>query len=236
MDLEEKIQNIIDVVKEHPEVILFIDELHSFLGAGQGSEDAGGCGQLIKPYISRGEIQLIGATTNEEYTKYVLKDKAFARRFHEVKIEEPNKEALRKILEGILPTETEFFKREIQTELVDRVLDLSAKYSLDLANPAKAINMLELACAYSKIFEEKKQIVDLDSVIKSVKLKYNIYISNNKLTDTDKELHKVLLGQDKALSQVLRNLKIIDRGIVDKTKPLMSMLLCGPTGKPLPLY
>ena len=229
-DLEERIQNILDLVKSQPNVILFIDELHSFLNAGNSGDDGQGCGQLIKPYLTRGEVQIIGATTNEEYVKHILKDKAFARRFHEVKIEEPNKEAIRKILEGILPTETEYFKREIQTELVDRVLDLSQKYALDLANPAKAINMLELACAYSKVFEEKKQTVDVDSVIESVKLKYNIYISDDKIKDTKEELFKVLLGQDEALNQVIRDMKIVDRGVVELQKPLMSMLFCGPTG------
>jgi ATP-dependent Clp protease ATP-binding subunit ClpA len=229
-DLEERIQNILDLVKEQPNVILFIDELHSFLNAGNSGDDGQGCGQLIKPYLTRGEVQIIGATTNEEYVKHVLKDKAFSRRFHEVKIEEPNKEAIRKILEGILPTETEYFKREIQTELVDRVLDLSQKYSLDMANPAKAINMLELACAYSKVFEEKKEAVDVNSVIESVKLKYNIYISDDKIKDTKAELFRVLLGQDDALNQVIRNMKSVDRGVVELQKPLMSMLFAGPSG------
>lgn len=229
-DMEEKLQAILDVVKENKNVILFIDELHSFLNLGAGSDDSGGAGQLLKPYISRGELQLIASTTQEEYSKYILKDKAFARRFHEVKIEEPNREATRKILEGMLPVETEYFKREIQVELLDKIIDLAEKYTLDQANPAKAINMLELACAYAKVFEENKTAVDVDDVIQSVKLKYNIYISKDKWNDTKKALFEVLLGQDDALNQVLRNLKIVDHGVVDTEKPLISMLFCGPTG------
>ena len=227
---EEKLQNILNTVKEHPEVILFIDEIHSFLDLGGNNDGAQGAGQLIKPYITRGELTLIGATTNEEYTKHILKDKAFARRFHEIKIKEPNRADTKKILQGLLPVQTQYFNREIQEDLLDRVLELSEKYTLDQANPAIAINMLELACAYSKVFEENNTIVDVDDVIKSVKLKYGIFISKDKLPDTRKELFKVLLGQDKALNQVLRDLAIVDSGVVDLEKPLWSMLLAGPTG------
>ena len=228
-DMEEKLTNILDVVKENQNVVLFIDELHSFLKAGASSDDANGAGQLLKPYITRGEVQLIAATTAEEYTKHILPDKAFASRFHEVKVEEPTKEATKQILMGLLPVETEFFKKEIQLDLLDKVIELSDKYALDQANPRKAINMLELACAYSRVFEEKNQIVDVKDVINSVKLRYNIYISENKLEDT-KEGFKELLGQDEALKQVLRNLEIVDAEIIDIQRPALSMLFAGSSG------
>lgn len=218
----------------HPEVILFIDECHTFLKLGTTSEDqSGGAGDTIKPYISRGELQLIMCTTNDEYTKDVASDKAFARRFHQIMVHEPDDKDLHEILEGVLPVETEFFKKSIQEQLIDEVIVLSKKYSLDLANPAKAINMLELACAYSKVFEEKKQIVDLNDVRQSVKLKYGIYISNDKMADTRKALFTELLGQDKALDQVCRDLKTVDSGLYDPEKPMFSRLLAGPTGKPI---
>lgn len=197
---------------------------------GTTSEDTGGAGDTIKPYISRGELQLIMCTTNDEYTKYVASDKAFARRFHQIMIHEPTDVDLHTILEGMLPVETEFFKKDIQNQLIDEVITLSKKYSLDLANPAKAINMLELACAYSKVFEEKKQTVDLADVMQSVKLKYGIYISNDKMSDTKTALFKHLLGQDKALNQICRDLKTVDSGLYDPEKPMYSMLFAGPTG------
>lgn len=180
--------------------------------------------------MTKGQIQVIGCTTAEEYTKYILPDKAFASRFHEVKINEPTKEATKKILEGILPVETEYFKKDIQNELLDKVIELSDKYALDQANPRKAINMLELACAYCRVFEEKRQKVDVEDVINSIKLRYNIYISKNKLSDTRKGLFERLLGQDNALNQVLRNLQIVDAEITDPERPCLSMLFCGPTG------
>lgn len=229
-DMEEKLMNILNIVKKNPNVILFVDELHSMMEAGAGSDGSQSAGQMLKPFLTRGDIQMIGATTHEEYTKYLMKDKAFASRFHEVKIEEPNRKAVKAILEGLLPVETEFFKKEIQLELLERILDMAEMYSLDQANPRKAINMLELACAYSKVFEEEKKQVNIDDVIESIRLRYNIYISENKVDDTKEELFNVLLGQDEALNQIIRNMRMVDAGIVDIDRPAMSMLLAGPTG------
>ena len=197
---------------------------------GDSTDGATSAGNIIKPYITRGELRMILATTNDEYTKHILPNKAFARRFHEVKINEPSKEETREILIGLLPVETEFFSREIQLELVDRIVDLANKYSLELANPAKSINMLELACAYSKVFEEKNTEVIVNDIIQSIRLKYDIYISENKYADTEASLSSYILGQDNPIKQICRNLKIVERNIVDKDRPLMSMMLCGSTG------
>lgn len=230
-DFEQKLQNIIEVLVEHPEVICFIDECHTFLKLGNGSEDSGGgAGDIIKPYVSRGDLQLIMATTNEEYNKYIAPDKAFARRFSNVLVQEPTTEELKTILNHLLPEESKYFKKEIQEELVDEILELSKKYSLELANPAKAINMLELACAYSKVFEEEKKEVNLQDVINSVKLKYSIYISEQKLNDTVREMKAQILGQEKTIDQITRNLTMVDKGLYDPQKPLMSMLFVGPSG------
>ena len=228
-EFEQKLKNIVMIFKEHPEAILFVDEMHTLLGLG-GAEGAAGAGDLLKPYITRGELQIIGATTDEEYTKNLLPDKAFISRFHEIKINEPTREETKQILIGLLPVETKFFNKEIQMELLDKVIDMSMKYTLEQANPRKAINMLELACAYCKVFEDNKQIVNVDDVIESVRLRYNIYISKDKMADTKRELFKELLGQDDALNQVLRNLEMVERGITDIERPALSMLLCGPTG------
>lgn len=229
-DLEEKLMNILEIVKKHKNVILFVDELHTMMESGGSAEGSQSVGQMLKPFLTRGDIQMIAATTNEEYTKYITKDKAFASRFHEVKIAEPSRKAVKAILEGLMPVESEYFKKEIQMELIERILDMAEMYSLDQANPRKSINMLELACAYSRVFEEEKRVVDVNDVIDSIRLRYNIYISENKVDDTKEELFKVLLGQDNALNQVVRNLRMVDAGITDIDRPAMSMLLAGPTG------
>lgn len=230
-DFQERLLNIIEIAKAHPEVIIFVDEAHTLMGCGQSEANpSGGASDILKPFITRGELQLIMCTTSEEYTKYIAADKAFARRFHQILINEPNEDELREILKGILPVETKFFNKEIQESLLEHVIDLAKKYTLDLANPAKAINMLELACAYSKVFEEKKQMVDVDDVIRSVRLKYNIHISDDKYEDTRRELFSRLLGQDAALNQICRNIKTVEEGLYDPEKPKYSMLFSGPSG------
>lgn len=230
-DLEQKLTNILTIIKEHPNVILFIDEIHSFLNGGASSDDSSmSCGNLIKPYLTRGELQIIGCTTNEEFTKFIKKDKAFERRFHEIKIEEPNEEQVRRILHGIIPEESKYFNKKIQDELIEKIIQFSQQYSLDLANPAKAINMLEFACAYAHVFEEKEEYVKIDELVESIKLKYGLFISEDKFTDTSKALHKELLGQDEALDQIMNDLNIVEKGLTDPDRPLWSMLLCGSTG------
>ena len=229
-DFEQKLTNILEIVKDHPEIILFVDEGHMLVDLGGTSDGSVSAGNILKPYISRGEVQLILATTNEEYTQYILPEKAFKRRFHEVKISEPTREETIEILKGLVPTESKFFNRSIQEELIDKVVTLSNKYTLDEANPAKSINMLELACAYALVFVENREEVNVDDVIESVKLKYDIYISEEKYKDTKDELFKELLGQDDALNQVCRNLRAVEKGLCDRTKPMFSMLFAGPTG------
>lgn len=236
-DFEQKLTNILEIVKNHPEIILFVDEGHMLVDLGGTSDGSVSAGNILKPYISRGEVQLILATTNEEYTQYILPEKAFKRRFHEIKISEPTREETIQILKGLVPTESQFFNREIQDDLIEKVVTLSNKYTLDEANPAKSINMLELACAYALVFVENRQQVVVDDVIESVKLKYDVYLSEEKYSDTKRELFKELLGQDDALNQVCRNLRAVEKGLCDPTKPLYSMLFCGPTGKlSAPLY
>lgn len=228
-DFEEKLMNIINLVKTNPNVILFIDEAHQMVKLGD-SEGASGAGNIIKPYITRGELQMIWATTDDEYMKIVDKDKALARRFHKISISEPSKAETKEILKGIIPSLEEFFKKKASDDLVDKVIHISEKYALDQANPAKAINTLELAFANSKVFNEKGEVVLNKDVMDSIKIKYDINISENKTEDTAKELQKFLLGQDAPLTKVINNIRSIEKGLIDLEKPLISMIFAGPTG------
>ena len=228
--MEERVTNLLEVLKQNKNVILFIDEIHTLMNLGSGSDGSQSVGNLIKPYMTRGEISIIAATTSEEYTKYILPDKAFSSRFFEVKIQEPNNAEVKEILKGLLPVETEFFKKDIQLELVDRVIDLANKYTINDANPRKSIKMLELACAHAAVFEAEKKEVTIDNIIEAVRLSYNTYISKNKLEDTRRELFNTLLGQDKPLNQILRDLKLVDMGVIDEDRPLYSVLLAGSSG------
>lgn len=227
---EQKLLGIIEVAKNNPQVILFIDEFHTFMNAGDSEGSSGTAGNIVKPYITRGDIQIIGATTNEEYNKYVTTDKAFASRFHEIKIAEPSVEETKQIILGLKNSEETFFKKNISDSLIDKIIDLSEKYSLEYANPRKSINMLEMACAYGKIFNSKDKDTCENDVINSIKLKYNVFISNSKVKETNDALHRELLGQDEAINNVVNDLKVVNSGLTELNKPLFSMILAGPTG------
>jgi ATP-dependent Clp protease ATP-binding subunit ClpA len=129
-DFEERLTNILNIVKDHPEVILFVDEAHMLIKAGDNSDGAMNAGNILKPYITNGEVQMILCTTDDEYSQHIRPQKAFARRFHQVKINEPTREETLEILRGLLPVETEYFKKEIQEELVEEVVTLAERYTL----------------------------------------------------------------------------------------------------------
>jgi len=228
-DFEEKLMNIIKLVKANPNVILFIDEAHMMVKLGD-VEGAGSAGNIIKPFITRGELQMIWATTDDEYMKNIDKDKALARRFHKVNISEPTTEETLQILKGIMPSLEEFFKKKASPDLAEKVSKFAEKYTIDQANPAKAINMLELAFANSKVFNEKDEVVFTKDIMDAIKLKYDIIISEDKTESTEKELRSFILGQDEVINKVVDNLKFIERGLVDVEKPLISMIFAGPTG------
>jgi len=229
-DMEAKLMNIIKLVIANPEVILFIDEAHMMVKLGD-AEGAASAGNIMKPFITRGEIQMIWATTTDEYQKNISKDKALERRFHRVNITEPTTEETYTILKGVQPDIEEFFgKKGSDEDLVKKVLTYSEKYTLDQANPAKAINMLELAFANSTVFNEDGEYVFTDDVRNAIKVKYNINISETKADDTEKALFDFILGQDPALGEVVKVLKHIDRGLIDDEHPLGSIILAGPTG------
>jgi len=228
-DFEEKLMNIIKLVKANPNVIIFIDEAHQMVKLGD-AEGASSAGNIIKPFLTRGELQMIWATTNDEYSKFIDKDKALARRFHKVMIVEPSKSETRQILLGILPSLETFFGKKGSVELIDKVLDISEKYTLDQANPAKAINALELAFANSKVFNTEGEIVFNQDIMDAIKIKYDINISETKSSDTSVELKSFLLGQEEPLNKVINNLRFVEKGLVDLEKPLISMIFAGPTG------
>jgi ATP-dependent Clp protease ATP-binding subunit ClpC len=228
-DFEEKLMNIIKLVKVNPNVILFIDEAHMMVKLGDSDGAASG-GNIIKPFITRGELQMIWATTNDEYTKIVDKDKALARRFHKINISEPSKAETREILKGITPSLEQFFGKKANEDLIERVLNIAEKYTLDQANPAKSINAYELAFANSKVFNEEGEIVFTDDIMNAIKLKYDINISENKTESTANELKSFILGQEEPLNKVIGNLKFVEKGLVDVEKPLVSMIFAGPTG------
>ena len=145
-EFEERIKNVIEEVRNAGNIILFIDEIHTLIGAG-GAEGAMDASNILKPALSRGEIQIIGATTSNEYHKYVEKDAALERRFQPVEVEEPTPEETVLILQGIMPRYEEFHRVHVTQEAMEEAVALSERYINDRRLPDKAIDVIDEACA-----------------------------------------------------------------------------------------
>ena len=145
-EFEERIRNVLNEVKENRGILLFIDELHTIIGAG-GAEGALDASNILKPSLSRGEIQLIGATTLEEYRKYIEKDTALERRFQPITVEEPTEEETLEILKGLRPYYERHHKVEIQDEALEAAVKMSVRYINDRFLPDKAIDIIDEAAS-----------------------------------------------------------------------------------------
>lgn len=145
-EFEERIKNVVQEVREHQGILLFIDELHTIIGAG-GAEGALDASNILKPSLSRGEIQLIGATTLEEYRKYIEKDAALERRFQPVTVEEPSAEETMEILRGLRPYYEKHHGVEITDEALDAAVKMSQRYINDRFLPDKAIDIIDEAAS-----------------------------------------------------------------------------------------
>lgn len=158
-EFEERIKNVIDEVRLNGNYILFIDEIHTMIGAG-GAEGAMDASNILKPYLSRGEIQLIGATTIAEYRKYIEKDPALERRFQPVSVEEPTEEMTIQILEGLRPAFEEHHQVSITDEALEAATKLSERYINDRFLPDKAIDVIDEAAASVRLRSTKKEAGD----------------------------------------------------------------------------
>ncbi len=153
-DFEEKLKNLLDVVMEDGDIILFIDEIHSLVGAGGSSDNNMDAANVLKPLLARGDLQLVGATTIEEYRKYIEKDGALERRFTPVYVEEPAEGDAVAILKGLRPKYEEHHGIVITDEAVEAAVKLSSRYITDRFLPDKAIDLIDEAAAQVRINEE----------------------------------------------------------------------------------
>ena len=168
-EFEERIKKVLAEVKEDGEVLLFIDEIHTIIGAG-GAEGAIDASNILKPSLARGEIQLIGATTIEEYRKYIEKDAALERRFQPVTVEEPNEELSISILKGLRPKYEEHHKVTITDEALTAAVRLSSRYINDRFLPDKAIDLIDEASSKVRLttYVEPSEIKDLEQDIQNL--------------------------------------------------------------------
>ncbi len=179
-EFEEKLQKIIKEIESNPEIILFIDEMHTISNAG-GAEGAINASDILKPYLARGKVKIIGATTTNEYNKFISKDKALARRFELIKINEPNEEETIEILSKIKPSFEHHYNIKISEDNIKEIVNLTNKYILDRFNPDKSIDLLDSICAMKEVESTKGKNVNLlkEKLNKVIKDKETMVKKNN---------------------------------------------------------
>ena len=200
-EFEERMKKLIQEVKAAGNVILFLDEVHTIIGAG-GAEGAMDASNILKPSLARGEIQLIGATTIGEYRKYIEKDAALERRFQPVTVEEPTKEQCLEILEGLKSRYENHHHVTVEQEALESAVALSVRYVNDRFLPDKAIDVLDEACSKVSLrgFKVPDSIEELEQVIDNLKIQKEEAIREGNMTEAS-TLHKEQMAAEKKLDQ-----------------------------------
>jgi ATP-dependent Clp protease ATP-binding subunit ClpC len=250
-DFEQRLTKIIEEARTHPEIIIFIDEIHNLIGAGraEGSSDAA---NIMKPALARGEIRCIGATTISEYRRYIESDPALERRFEKVIVNEPSPQETLEILKGVKVKLQEYHEVEILDSAIEAALNLSIRFDADHLLPDKAIDLVDKAAARARVpglslegekaSEEKKKppVVDEKAIAKVLSDRIAIPVDiitghlegldQNRLLSLKADLKKQLIGQDEAIERVCNRLLLAHSGLEKKQGPLSVFMFLGPTG------
>ncbi|MCR0265141.1 AAA family ATPase [[Clostridium] innocuum] len=226
-DFEEKLQNIIRLLEKYPNVILFIDEIHLMIGAGK-SEGSIDVSSVLKPYLARGVIKCIGATTIEEYEMYIEKDRALERRFQIITIREPDVEDTIKMLKAKKKEYEDFHNVKIQEEVLEQIVKYCAYYMPQRKFPDKAIDVLDLACVGAKRSSER--IVSEDMVRDVIEKLTDIPLaSRNRLQELRTHLETTMVAQKDVIRKLMGQLEWIEQGIISE-RPLGVWLFLGNQG------
>lgn len=179
-EFEERMKKILSELEEDEDIIIFIDEIHTIMGAG-GAEGAIDASNIFKPALARGKMRCIGATTKDEYKKYIENDSAIDRRFQKIYINEPNQEELKEILLNLKHIYEKYHKVNISENIIDKILFYSKKYIKDRNEPDKSIDILDEVCSKVSLKENtnEKKLKELEKKLKKLTIKKNEYISNN---------------------------------------------------------
>jgi len=233
-DFEERVKSVLRDVKRAGDVILFVDELHTIIGAGS-AEGAIDAANILKPALGRGEVQIIGATTPEEYRRHIERDAALERRFQPVRIAEPGREQTISMLRSLRPALEKHHKVSICDDALRAACDLSVRYINDSSLPDKAIDVLDEAAAAVHIAGDRGCVESAD-VAKVVSMWTNIPVSgidedeNIRLRQLEEQLRSRIIGQDEAVSAVAKAIQRSRVGLRDPARPVGSFLFLGPTG------
>ncbi len=237
-DFEKRLKALLNEVKQQDHAILFIDEIHTIIGAGAASGGSMDASNLLKPLLSSGEIRCIGSTTFQEFRGIFEKDRALARRFQKIDVLEPSAEDTYRILRGLRSRFEEHHDVEYTDEALRAASELADRYINDKHMPDKAIDVIDEAGAYQRLMPEdkRKRIIDVEDV-ESVVAKI-ARIPPKSVSTSDKEqlrklegnLKMVVLGQDEAIDSLASAIKLSRAGLKEPSKPVGSFLFAGPTG------
>jgi ATP-dependent Clp protease ATP-binding subunit ClpA len=237
-DFEERLKNVIKEIEKIPSAILFIDEIHTIIGAGSTSGGALDACNLLKPALARNGFRCIGSTTYKEYKSSIEKDRALARRFQKIDIAEPSIENSIKILRGLKPYYEEHHNVRYTPAAIKAAVELSARYIQDRKLPDKAIDVLDEAGAAQMLLPENKrkktitnkEVEDIVAKMARMPAKTVTMDDAEVLRNLDKNLKLVIFGQDKAIDALASAIKMARAGLREEEKPIGNYLFTGPTG------
>ncbi|HHH51336.1 MAG TPA: ATP-dependent Clp protease ATP-binding subunit ClpA [Campylobacterales bacterium] len=235
-DFEKRLKGVLSELESVNKSIIFIDEIHTLVGAGATSGGSMDAANLLKPALARGELKCIGATTYAEFRNHLDKDKALSRRFSKIDIDEPSKEDTIKILQGIKHKYEAYHQINFSDEALQSAVNLSVKYLHDRFLPDKAMDIIDEVGAHFML-QDKKNITitssDIeDSVARMLKLPSTVISSDDtsKLKDLAETIKQKIIGQDSAIDTLVQSIKRSYAGLNQENQPIGSFLFVGPTG------
>ncbi|MGO4404731.1 ATP-dependent Clp protease ATP-binding subunit ClpA [Bosea sp. RAF48] len=237
-DFEERLKQVMKEIEQHPKAIMFIDEIHTVIGAGATSGGAMDASNLLKPALASGTLRCIGSTTYKEYRQYFEKDRALVRRFQKIDVNEPSIPDTIEILKGLKPYFEEFHKLRYTSDAIKAAVELSARYIHDRKLPDKAIDVIDETGASQMLLPEgkRKKVIGVKEVEVAVSTMARIpakTVSKDDaevLRNLEQTLKRSVYGQEKAIEALSSAIKLARAGLRDGEKPIGCYLFAGPTG------
>ncbi|MGB3540469.1 MAG: ATP-dependent Clp protease ATP-binding subunit ClpA [Mesorhizobium sp.] len=237
-DFEERLKQVVKELEDYPGAVLFIDEIHTVIGAGATSGGAMDASNLLKPALSSGAIRCIGSTTYKEFRQFFEKDRALVRRFQKIDVNEPTVEDAIEIMKGLKPYFEDFHKVKYTSEAIKASVELSARYINDRKLPDKAIDVIDESGASQMLVPEAKRkktigIKEIEATIATMARipPKTVSADDEKvLSGLEVELKRVVYGQDTAITALTSAIKLARAGLREPEKPIGSYLFSGPTG------
>jgi ATP-dependent Clp protease ATP-binding subunit ClpA len=237
-DFEERLKSVVKEMEDHPDAILFIDEIHTVIGAGATSGGAMDASNLLKPALQGGKLRCMGSTTYKEFRQHFEKDRALSRRFQKIDVNEPSVPDAIKILMGLKPHFEEHHDLRYTSDAIKSAVELAARYIHDRKLPDSAIDVIDEAGAAQHLLSEGKRrktlgTKEIEAVVAKIARIPPKTVSKDDaetLRDLEKTLKRVVFGQDKAVEALCSAIKLARAGLREPEKPIGNYLFAGPTG------